>query len=105
MTNETELTERKKADSELHKAYEQIQHAIRERCRLFNEELQVQSEELQVNKSGSPGERQSVCRTLAEILPDIITRLDRQKRHVYANPEASDAYGLSQEDNHWKISW
>jgi PAS domain S-box-containing protein len=34
-------------------------------------------------------------RTLAENSPDIITRFDRQYRHIYANPAAVESYGIS----------
>ena len=34
-------------------------------------------------------------RTLAENSPDIITRFDRQYRHVYANPAAVESYDIS----------
>ncbi|MFI5382805.1 MAG: PAS domain S-box protein [Methanosarcina thermophila] len=35
-------------------------------------------------------------RTLAENSPDVITRFDKQNRHMYANPAAAKAYSLSQ---------
>ena len=91
-----ELTERKKADSKLLKAYEQIQMQS-EDLQVFNEELQVQSEELQeTNQALNESEKR--FRTLAENSPDVITHFDRQNRHVYANPAASEAYGFSQEE-------
>ena len=34
-------------------------------------------------------------RTLAENSPDIITRFDRQYRHVFANPAAAESYDIS----------
>jgi len=34
-------------------------------------------------------------RTLAENSPDIITRFNRQYRHIYANPAAVESYGIS----------
>ncbi|MHC1754813.1 MAG: MEDS domain-containing protein [Methanosarcina sp.] len=37
-------------------------------------------------------------RTLAENSPDIISRFDRQKRHIYANPAAAEPYGRSPEE-------
>ncbi|MCC4770748.1 PAS domain S-box protein [Methanosarcina sp. DH2] len=37
-------------------------------------------------------------RTLAENSPDIISRFDRQKRHIYANPAAVEPYGRSPEE-------
>ncbi|MHC1755144.1 MAG: PAS domain S-box protein [Methanosarcina sp.] len=36
-------------------------------------------------------------RTLAENSPDIISRFDRQNRHIYANPAAEGPYGRSPE--------
>ena len=90
-----ELTERKKADNELRKAYEKIKIQS-EKLQVFNEELQVQSEELRVaNEAIHESEKR--FRTLAENSPDMITRFDRQNRCVYANPAASEVYGLSQE--------
>jgi PAS domain S-box-containing protein len=37
-------------------------------------------------------------RTLAENFPDIISRFDRQNRHIYVNPAAEEPYGHSQEE-------
>ncbi len=37
-------------------------------------------------------------RTLAENSPDVIARFDRQNRHIYVNPAATEPYGLSQEE-------
>ncbi|MGB9927007.1 MAG: PAS domain S-box protein [Methanosarcina sp.] len=37
-------------------------------------------------------------RTLAENSPDIILRFDRENRHIYANPEAVNTYGISKEE-------
>ncbi|HIH94553.1 TPA: PAS domain S-box protein [Methanosarcina acetivorans] len=37
-------------------------------------------------------------RRLAENSPDIITRFDRQKRHIYANPAVVEPYGRSPEE-------
>ena len=91
-----ELTERKKAGSELRKVYEKIQKQSEE-LQVFNEELQVQSEELhEANEALHESEKR--FRTLAENSPDVITRFDRQNCHMYANPAASEAYGLSQEE-------
>jgi PAS domain S-box-containing protein len=93
---ETELIERKKAGNELREAYEKIQKQS-EKLQVFNEELQVQSEELhEANEALQKSEKR--FRTLAENSPDVITRFDRQNRHMYANPAASEAYGFSQEE-------
>ena len=91
-----ELTERKKTDSELLKVYKKIQEQSEE-LQVFNEELQVQSEELhETNEALQKSEKR--FRTLAENSPDVITRFDRQNRHIYINLAASEAYGLSQEE-------
>ncbi len=91
-----ELTERKKADSELRKMYEKLQSQSEE-LQVFNEELQVQSEELhEANEALHESEKR--YRTLAENSPDIVIRFDRQNRYMYANPAASEAYGFSQEE-------
>ncbi|KKG15790.1 PAS domain S-box protein, partial [Methanosarcina sp. 2.H.T.1A.15] len=37
-------------------------------------------------------------RTLAENSPDVISRLDRQNRHMYVNPAAAEPYGHSPEE-------
>ena len=92
----TELAERKKAGNELREAYEKIQKQSEE-LQVFNEELQVQSEELhEANEALHESEKR--FRTLTENSPDVITRFDRENRHTYANPAASEAYGFSQEE-------
>ena len=91
-----ELAERKKTDRELRKVYEKTQKQSEE-LQVFNEELQVQSEELyEANEALKKSEKR--FRTLAENSPDVITRFDRQNRHMYANPAASEAYSLSHEE-------
>ena len=40
-------------------------------------------------------ESETRFRTLAENSPDIITRFDRQYRHVFANPAAAESYDIS----------
>ena len=76
--------------------YEKIQKQSEE-LQVFNEELQVQSEELhEANEALHESEKR--FRTLAENSPDVITRFDRQNRHMYANPTASEVYGLTQEE-------
>ncbi|WP_229391193.1 PocR ligand-binding domain-containing protein [Methanosarcina sp. DH2] len=42
-------------------------------------------------------ESENKFRTLAENSPDIISRFDRQNRHIYANPAAAGPYGRSPE--------
>ena len=37
-------------------------------------------------------------RTLAENSPDVISRFDRQNRHMYVNPAAAEPYGCSPEE-------
>ena len=91
-----DITERKRAEEALRAAYEKIQKQSEE-LQVINEELQVQSEELhEANEALSESEKR--FRTLTENSPDVITRFDRENRHMYANPAASEAYGFSQEE-------
>ena len=92
----TDITEHKQAEDALRKVYEKSQGQSEE-LQVFNEELQVQSEELH-EANEALRESEARFRTLAENSPDVITRFDRQNRHTYANPAASEAYGLSQEE-------
>ena len=88
-----DITERKRANEALHKAYEQIQMQSEE-LQVQNEELQAQSEELQ-KANEALLESEERFRTLAENSPDIIARFDRQNRHTYANPAAAEPYSRS----------
>ncbi|HIH94480.1 TPA: PAS domain S-box protein, partial [Methanosarcina acetivorans] len=81
--------ERKRAEEALSEAYENLQ--------VQSEELQAQSEELNeayelLRKS------EKRFRTLAENSPDVIARFDRQNRHLYVNPAATEPYGRSPEE-------
>jgi PAS domain S-box-containing protein len=59
--------------------------------------LKTQSEELkEANEELSESEKR--FRTLAENSPDVIIRLDRQKRHIYANPAVEGPYGRSPDE-------
>ncbi|MDY9927249.1 PAS domain S-box protein [Methanosarcina sp.] len=91
-----EITERKRTEEELREAYEQIQTQS-EKLRIFNEELKTQSEELKEANEGL-SESEKRFRTLAENSPDIIVRLDRQKRHIYVNAAVAGIYGRSPEE-------
>jgi PAS domain S-box-containing protein len=68
-----------------------------EALRVAYEELQVQSEELK-ESNDALHKSEEHFRSLAENSPDIIMRFDIQNRHVYANPAAAEAYGLSQKE-------
>ncbi|WP_410510063.1 PAS domain S-box protein [Methanosarcina hadiensis] len=91
-----ETTERKKAEKELTRAYEDIQAKSGELHKI-NDELKAQSEELkEANKALVESEKR--FRTLAENSPDMIVRLDRKKRVRYANPAFVEIYGRSKEE-------
>ena len=79
----------KKAEEELKVSSEELQAK--------SEELQAQSREIKkVDKAFQESEDR--FRRLAENSPDIISRFDRQKRHLYANPAAIEPYGRAPEE-------
>jgi PAS domain S-box-containing protein len=95
-----DITERKKAEEALLGAYENLR-VQNEELQAQSEELKMQSEELQI-KSVKLHEAYELLsksedefRTLAENSPDVIKRLDRQKRHIYVNPAAVESYETS----------
>ena len=72
--------QRKRSEEALREAYEKIR-VYSEELQISNEELQAQSEELQeANEALLESEKR--FRTLAENSPDVITRFDRQNRHI-----------------------
>ncbi len=107
----TDITERKRVEEALCEAYKELQlqaeelQAQSEELKVQSEELQTQSDELQVQYDTLQTqseklqeayellhESENKFRTLAENSPDIITRVDRQKRYIYANPATSETY-------------
>ena len=88
--------QRKRSEEALLEAYEK-NRVYSEELHTSNEELQTQSEELQ-KANEALLESEERFRTLTENSPDVITRFDRQNRHIYANPAAAEVYGLSQEE-------
>lgn len=100
----------KDLEKKLQEAYENLQ-VQSEELQVQSEELQAQSEELQVQYEElqiqsdelykayqSLHESENKFRTLTENSPDLITRFDRNNRHVYANSATLELYGRSQEE-------
>jgi len=112
-----DVTERKQAIEALYEAYENLQvkseelQAQSEEIQMQNEELQAQSEEIQMQNEELQAQAEELneayellrkseerFRTLAENSPDVISRFDRQNRHLYVNPAAAEPYGRSPEE-------
>ena len=91
-----DITKHKRTEEKLREAYEKIKTQSEE-LQTSNEELKTQSEELkEANEALYESEKR--FRTLAENSPDIIARIDRQKRHIYVNPAVAGPYGRSPEE-------
>ncbi|MDQ1253853.1 MAG: hypothetical protein QG646_3051, partial [Euryarchaeota archaeon] len=100
----------KELERKLQEAYKNLQvqseelQVQSEELQAQSEELQVQYEELQVQSEElykayeSLHESENKFRTLTENSPDLITRFDRQNRHIYANSATVELYGCSQEE-------
>jgi PAS domain S-box-containing protein len=72
-----------------------VKAAIRARARQY--QMREQLTNLQESESALRLRSQQL-HTLAENTPDILSRFDRQLRHVYANQAATEATGLSREE-------
>ena len=72
-----------------------VKAAIRARARQY--QMREQFTNLQESESALRLREQQL-HTLAENTPDILSRFDRQLRHVYANQAATEATGLSREE-------
>lgn len=82
---EKEIKERKQAEEKLLNTSEELK-AANEELRQTTEELQTTNEELRL--------REKEYRSLAENIPDIVTRYDKHLRHIFVNQAASQAAGI-----------
>ena len=95
-----ELTAQKQV---LQDQQEELQ-AQQEELQTQNEELQAQAEELQAQTEELRSayetleRREREYRTLAENMPEVIARFDRQLRHTYINAYGARVYGVPEKD-------
>ena len=87
-----DITERKRAEEALQEANEQLQ-AQTEELRTQAEELTTANEELRQSEQAR-GESEARYRSLAENMPSVLMRYDRQMRVVYLSPQAEDITGI-----------
>jgi PAS domain S-box-containing protein len=94
-----EIIPRQKAEEALQVANQQLEIRVRERTAelaKINESLQAEIEAHQQTEEALH-RRQQQFKALVENAPDIITRFDRNLRHLYVNPAVELATGLSAE--------
>ena len=91
-----EITQRQLAEEALQKANEQLEFRVQERTAelaLINESLQAEIESHKRTEEAL-NRREQEFKALVENAPDIITRFDKNLRHVYVNPAVELAMGL-----------
>jgi PAS domain S-box-containing protein len=91
-----EITQRQLAEEALQKANEQLEFRVQERTAelaLINESLQAEIESHKRTEEAL-NRREQEFKALVENAPDIITRFDRDLRHVYVNPAVELVTGL-----------
>jgi PAS domain S-box-containing protein len=91
------ITPLKQAEEALKQANEQLESRVLERTAelaLINESLQAEIETRKRTEE-TLNRRKQEFKALVENAPDIITRFDRNLRHVYVNPSVELATGLS----------
>lgn len=91
-----EITQRQEAEAALQRANEQLEIRVQERTAelaQINEFLQIEIESRK-RQEEVLNRREQEFKALVENAPDIITRFDRDLRHVYINPAITRATGL-----------
>ncbi|HEY9833395.1 MAG TPA: PAS domain S-box protein [Stenomitos sp.] len=91
-----EITQRQVVEAALQRANEQLEIRVQERTAelaQMNESLQTEIE-WRKRQEEVLNRREQEFKALVEHAPDIITRLDRELRHVYINPAITQATGL-----------
>lgn len=96
----TDITERKQAEVALQRLNEELENRVRERTaelEQLNESLMAEIGQ-RTRAESSLLRREQEFRALVENAPDIITRFDRELRHLYVNPAIERATDLSARD-------
>ena len=82
----TDISERKNFEDALQRAHDDLERRVDERTETLSTALQTLQE------------RENELRTITQNAPDVITRFDRQLRHIFVNPAIERVTGLAPND-------